>query len=366
MRVERDIAGIAFPFAAGVMAAVIIGGSLGFISTTYHIASLWTTVMSAIALFMSMKRGWDPRMQWGLIWACTLSCGVFVGLNGLELKISDIAADGYLAQTAHRWAGGLEELIESIPFENSSTGEIIKALLTGNREDIPPEVTQAFRDSGASHILALSGLHLGIIYIFVVKGLSLIGNSIKIRILRSLLTIAICGAYTLATGAGASITRAFIFITMRETAKMTGRSADLKGILASSLLLHLAFDPTAAAEIGFQLSYAAMFGIAHIYPKLKSMWRNDWPLLRRIWDSAALSISCQATTGPLAYYYFGTFPKYFLLTNLLAAPLAGIIIPAALTTVLLTALGCCPDIIINITEWLTTTLTDILKVIASM
>lgn len=147
---------------------------------------------------------------------------------------------------------------------------------------------------------------------------------------------------------------------------MTGRRSNLKGILAASLMIHLAFDPTSAADIGFQLSYAAMFGIAYIYPQLKGFWRNDWPGLRWIWNSAALSISCQMTAGPLAYHYFGTFPKYFLLTNLSAAPLAGIIIPSALVTVLLTASGCCPEFMINITEWLTTAMTDTLKIIASI
>jgi competence protein ComEC len=147
---------------------------------------------------------------------------------------------------------------------------------------------------------------------------------------------------------------------------MTGRFSSLKTVLAASLIVHLAFDPTAVSEIGFQLSYAAIFGIAYIFPWLRKMWRNDWPGLKWIWESLALSISCQITTGPLAYCYFGTFPQYFLLTNLIAVPLAGLIIPASLTTVALTALGCCPAFVIEITEWLVGTMTDSLSIIASM
>jgi ComEC/Rec2-related protein len=366
MKAEREIAGIAFPFAAGVTAAVIIGGSLRHINAEYHIISLWTAILSTAVLFLSHKREWGVNVQWGLVCAASLSCGIFIGLNGLELSISDISSGGPLAQTARRWAEGLERLIGSIPFEESSTGHMITALLTGNQEGISPDITQVFRDSGASHILALSGLHLGIIYAIVKRPLVIFGNTKAARMFRSALTTAICGAYTLATGAGASITRAFIFILLKEAAEMTGRRSDLKGILAASLMLHLAFDPTAAADVGFQLSYAAMFGIAYVYPVLKGMWRSNWPGLGRIWDSSALSISCQITTGPLAYHYFGTFPKYFLMTNLIAVPLVGIIIPMSLATILLAACGYCPEFMTDTTEWLVMTMNDALEVIASM
>jgi competence protein ComEC len=257
-------------------------------------------------------------------------------------------------------------LIDSMAFEDSQTNGMTKALLTGDRSGISSDTAEVFRNSGASHILALSGLHLGIIYGIVSRSLSIFGNSRSARIIKSLLTMLACGAYTLATGAGASITRAYIFIVVKETAAMAGRTVSLKGVLAVSMMLYLAFDPTAAADIGFQLSYAAMFGIAFIYPVLKKMWRNKWMGMKWIWESAALSISCQITTGPLAWHYFGTFPQYFLLTNLIAIPLAGMIIPAALLTTVLSAAGCCPDIVITITEWLTQTMYEALRIIASM
>ena len=366
MRVEREIAGVAFPSAAGVTAAVFLAGPYTSHHPICNILALWLTILCTAGLFLSIRRHWSPSIQWWLICLSTLFCGTFIGLNGLELQISDIASDGPLSKAASRCGRALKGLIEDIPFRNESTGGIITALLTGNRESIPPEIIQAFRDSGASHILALSGLHLGIIYMIIAKALSIIGNGRRTRILRSVLIIAFCGFYTLATGAGASITRAFIFIALKEIADMMGRSAKLEHVLAASLMLHLAFAPTSVMEIGFQLSYAAMFGITYIYPRLKGIWKNNWIGIRNIWNSAALSISCQLTTGPLAYYYFGTVPKYFLLTNLLAAPIAGVVITAALVTVAMTAIGFCPPILIMTTEWLTTAMTDILKIIASM
>lgn len=111
----------------------------------------------------------------------------------------------------------MEEAIDRMGFTHPDTGAIIKALLTGDRGNIPKTVTEAFRNSGASHILALSGLHLGIIYTIVSKAFALIGNSPLAKRTRSVAIILLCGTYTMATGAGASISRAFLFIFLGRT-----------------------------------------------------------------------------------------------------------------------------------------------------
>ena len=366
MRVEREIAGFAFPFAAGVIAAVLSGGSPCIIKPTYHLLALTFTLSSAILMLHPMRRSWSERVQWYTLVFCTLTCGLTIGMCGVELEISAIGTNGWLHQIAQSAGEGMIRIIDSIEFKESSTNAVIKALLTGDRSDISSDISRAFRDSGASHILALSGLHLGIIYGIVSKIISITGNSTNIRRIRSLIIISICGLYTLATGAGASIMRAYIFIVIKEIADMTGRHTSLKGILATSLTVHLTFNPMAAKDIGFQLSYAAMLGIAFIFPYLKSMWKNDWKVFKWIWKSAALSISCQITTGPLAYYYFKTFPQHFLLTNLLTLPLTGVTIPAALLTTIMTSAGWCPKFLIATTEWLTQVLLEVLKIIAVM
>ena len=260
--------------------------------------------------------------------------------------------------------------IDSISFHSRDTNAIIKALLIGDRSDIPAHITEAFRESGASHILALSGLHLGIIYAISTKLLSFIGNSLWARGIRSIATVLICGFYTLATGAGASITRAFLFILIGETARLTGRFRSTGTVLMTSLLIHLAIIPQDLREAGFQLSYAAMAGIAFILPWLSRFWpetaeRKSHPL-KWMWNTAAMSISCQITTGPIAYMYFGTFPVHFLLTNMIALPLTGIIIPASLLTLLLDIFGICPPILSRASEMLIAALSKALEIISSM
>lgn len=373
MKVARDIAGITLPFAAGAATVVWAGGTICsqpvFLSTTASLMVLGTFFL----LCTSSREKPSPTCLNILTHTAFASCGILYGIRAVLVPIGIPAADGI---TSWLMAIGTAtgEAIEGIDFRNPDTNAMIKALIIGDRSDIPAHITEAFRKSGASHILALSGLHLGIIYGLISKVLSILGNSLSARRARSFITITICGLYTLATGAGSSITRAFIFILLGETAKITGRFRDLRSILMISLMVHIALDPTAIREVGFQLSYAAMAGIAFIHPWLQGFWPevagNESTWFERatgwIWNTAALSVSCQITTGPLAYLYFRSFPVHFLLTNLISLPLTGIIISCALLTLMLNLCGICPEILLRATETLVTALSAALKVISSM
>ena len=365
MRVERDIAGIALPFAAGI-ALTAWSGPLIFASP-----SLWSAFFISILLATSayllhpVHRTASDLSVRSAICLCLASCGILCGIRAEITSIGGLwALDSIVDIREMGTAAG--SFIDSIGFRNSDTNAIIKALLTGDRADIPVHVTQAFRDSGASHILALSGLHLGIIYGILSKGLSYLGNSSSAVRIRSLITVLTCGLYTLATGAGASIVRAFLFILLGESARLHGRFRSTGTVLLSALVIHLAVDPSAIREVGFQLSYAAMAGIAFIFPWLKGFWPEGKNPLRWIWTTAAMSISCQITTGPLAWFYFGTFPIHFLLTNLIAIPLTGLIIPTALAVLLLSALGICPEMLLRACEMLVTALSQALEIISVM
>ena len=219
-------------------------------------------------------------------------------------------------------------------FGNRDTRALLYALLTGDRSMMARSTIRAFRASGASHILALSGLHLGIIYAILTRILSVIGNSRIAYRIRAFLAICACGLFTLMTGAGPSITRAFLFIALNETARLhPERKRKPLNIYCTALTIQLSFSPLALTTTGFQLSYLAMLGIYILYPRLES-WYGPHPKfdpMKRIWNSVAMSLSCQLFTGPLVWLRFGTFPIHFLLTNLLAIPLTEALIISALT-----------------------------------
>ena len=406
MNVERDIAGFALPFAAGVLITAYAGSLFcGDFSSVSFIAS----IVIFVAVFLLLNRreyGLGAYVSWVVAGTAAFGCGMLAAATAASLFKTP--EPGFLV-ACRRIGTSLQTMIDSIPFSSEGTSALIKALLTGERSGLSSEIKSAFRDSGASHILALSGLHLGIIYGILSKLLSILGNSPVMRILRSILIILICGIYTLATGAGDSLVRALIFISLREIAKAVSRYHGLGQILLASLIIQLVIDPLAVRSVGFQLSYAAMAGIAFIYPWLQEFWDRaaeflnqttshlrtspevteeetspefpeeshgktglkcaglliSWPA-RWIWNTVSLAIACQITTAPLAYMYFGTFPVHFMLTNLLTLPLTGLLIPSALLTLCLTAIGCCPSILVHATEWLTCTLVWLLEVISAM
>lgn len=363
MIVERDFAGFAFPFAAGITAVMILDFHLW---TAFHIPAAASILMSAVSVLLlahPAHRTWDRHLVTALIIIAALGCGILTGTTHRLISVSSYHGETFVPQWISGLGDKLGEIIKALPFKDSGTAGIINALITGDRTGIPPEVTYAFRNSGASHILSLSGLHLGIIYGFLNFIFKILGNSRNAVRSRAVLTILACGLYTAATGAGASITRAFLFILIRETARVTGRHADTAGVLMTALVIQLVLSPGDVVNAGFQLSYAAMAGIAFIFPRLKGLWPEvRGGLMKWMWNSAAMSIACQITTGPIAYLYFGTFPVHFLLTNLIAVPLTGIIIPLSLLNVV----GICPDTLIPATEFLMECMRDSLEIIASM
>ena len=401
MNEEKEIAGIALPFALG------IGISAGLSPMSIHHSVLYgsvvTMVFPALAILFLYRNRLRPLRD-AEIFAGIALTAFFAGMLCMNASSLSLDFSSGISEFAHHCGSAAGAFIDSLPFEHSDTNALLKALLTGDRSGLSRDCTETFRESGASHILALSGLHIGIIYGIVAKITSLLGRGSSARCLRSMLNISVCLFYVLCTGAGHSIVRAFIFILLSEIALLSHRKHKLKQILFSTIFIQLALEPRAITSISFQLSYAALAGIAFIHPTLTKLWTdyiadtadNSGPpetdsgrgageqstagaspsgmhkpggLLYRIWSLSTLSISCQLTTAPLAWYYFHSFPKYFLITNLLALPLVGMLIPAAIACILLCAVfpdTACACIALNATEWLAQLMQTTLNIISKM
>lgn len=371
MKVEREIAGFTLPFAAGILLISLAGNHFYSSHHVWASVSLGACMVMLIWLMHPSHKNIGTIGRVLIIGGLALCLGIFCGECGNILSISSL--EGEFMRRAKEFGSMMQASVDSIPFAGPKTNAVVKALLTGERADIPASVTAAFRDSGASHILALSGFHLGIIYGIVRLILSALGNRRKALLIRAVITIVSCGFYTLATGACPSIVRAFLFITIHETASLTHRHHSTGSVLLAALFIQLVISPESITSVGFQLSYAAMAGIAFIFPWLKDLWpgnpfkdRGFTKAVRWIWNSAAMSISCQLATGPLAWFYFHSFPRHFLLTNLIVLPLAGLIIPASLATLTLHSLGLCPAFLIDFTEILVSAMVSALEIIACM
>ena len=258
--------------------------------------------------------------------------------------------------------------LEALGFARSGTAPLIEALVLGERGGLARDVVAAFRESGTSHILALSGLHLGIFYLCLSKLLWPLGRGPVVRTCKSVLIMAFAAAYVLLAGASPSLVRALIFIFLRESAAILHRRVELVRILFASLLIHLVISPLEILSPGFQLSYLALCGIAFLYPKMEAWYPSDGGRLdpvRRIWQAAGLAISCQIFTAPVAWLHFGTLPGNFLLANILALPLATLFTGLAMAVSLLAAAGWCPAVLIQTADSLAGLLVGAVRTAAS-
>ena len=340
---NRRLLSISLPFVAGVACGALYTSQLSLFVVVF--------CLGALTLTKKYDKWVIPLMLFALGLFCYSSrCPIGVGQN--------------VNVIAERVRG----LIDSIPFEDGRTGPLLRALMTGDRSGLDRETVSAFRRSGASHLLALSGLHLGIIALFIRYLLMILGNSRPAEIVRAVLLVSFCLAYTIACGASPSLVRALLFIILQQLAALSpGRRCLPADRLCIAGTIQLALDPGAISSVAFQLSYLAMLGIVFIVPRLEA-WYPSTRLsaridpLRRIWKGAAVAIACQVTTAPVALLRFGYFPQYFLLTNLLAMPVCGVLLPLALLTLLLG----CPPPFVWITDKTATLLLYVLEIIAAL
>ena len=258
----------------------------------------------------------------------------FLLLGAVSGMVGGCGPDGELRRRAESFKAEASSALSRIA-GGGREGAILSAIAIGDRSGIDRTLKNDFRSSGAMHLIALSGLHIGVLYFFLTLTFALLGNSPPCRVIRKILILAILWAYAFVSGLSNSILRAVIMISVYEAGELFGSERDLLRALAISAFITTLCQPTAPFQIGFQLSYGAMASIYFIYPQVKRLLECRSALLEKVWNTVALSLSCQAATAPLVLLYFGTFPKYFMIPNFVAIPLTSAAIyltPVALIT----------------------------------
>ena len=215
------------------------------------------------------------------------------------------------------------------------------ALTLGYKDDIDPEVRRHFQVSGAAHVLAVSGLHTGILYGLVLWLLTLGGRFKPLyenrfgRCAISGVVIAVMWGYAWLTGMTPSVVRAVTMVTIFEVGRMVYRQAFSLNTIAAAAVLILAVRPTDLWSVSFQLSFAATTAIVSLTPTLP-LKEGRWPqILKYIVGILVVSLAAQIGTLPITMYYFGQISCYFLLTNLIVLPLATLLVPCGLVTIVL-------------------------------
>ena len=215
-------------------------------------------------------------------------------------------------------------LIETYLNENASRA-IASALLLGIKDNIDDELRAAYAGAGAMHILAVSGLHVGIVFTLLSRLFKLAGRSERSRI-TVFTSLLVLWGYALVTGFSASVVRAVLMFSFINVGKLFRRHNITYNSIGTSAFLLLMYRPQFLYEVGFQLSYLAVLGIVFLYPRWSRLWEPKYWLVRRGWELVVVSVAAQLATAPLAVYYFHQFPNFFLLANLIVLPAVAVIL----------------------------------------
>ena len=212
---------------------------------------------------------------------------------------------------------------------------IVSALVLGYKDNINVQLKNAYSSAGAMHVLAVSGLHVGIIFLLFNSLLSFLKKYKYGLLAKGIMLIILLWSYALITGLSASVMRSAMMFSFIIAAKMMNRNSGFFNTLAASAFTLLIYNPLLIMEVGFQLSYLAVAGIVIIQPWINNWFSLKWWLPKKIWEITAVSIAAQITTFPLGLLYFHQFPNYFILSNLVVIPLAIAILYLGLATLCL-------------------------------
>lgn len=209
--------------------------------------------------------------------------------------------------------------------ENKDEAAIASALLVGYKTELSNETRQSFASTGAMHVLAVSGLHVGIIFIVFSFLLRFIKRIKYGDWVFSIIIIGILWMYALLTGLSPSVSRAAVMFSFVAFGQNFRKNLNIFGSIITSLFVLLLNDPFLITQVGFQLSYAAVIGIVYLQPRINA-WLHPPKVFKWLWDLSSVSVAAQMATFPLSLYYFNIFPIYFLVSNIVVIPAAMLII----------------------------------------
>ncbi|TJY37680.1 ComEC/Rec2 family competence protein [Pontimicrobium aquaticum] len=215
--------------------------------------------------------------------------------------------------------------LEKHHFKNDELA-IINALLLGQRQDISKDIYNSYTQAGAIHILAVSGLHVGIILMllnFLFKPIEYVKHGL---FLKTLLLIIVLWSFAIIAGLSASVVRAVSMFTVVAIALNLKRPTNVYNTLTISMFVLLLWKPTFLFDVGFQLSYLAVFAIVTVQPMLDKLWSPKPKVFKFFWNIFTVTLAAQFGIVPLSLYYFHQFPGLFFISNLAIIPFLGVIL----------------------------------------
>jgi len=240
----------------------------------------------------------------------------------------------YYSIEARAWASSVIKRY----ITGSNEQGIAAALILGITDGLDDELLSAYSATGSMHVLAVSGLHVSIIYLLIVLILKPFDKTARGRWIVGIASIFILWGYAFITGLSPSVLRAVTMFTFLTIGKTISRDTNIYNTLAASAFCLLVFDPFLIMSVGFQLSYLAVIGIVYIHPLIFRLYNAETWLGNQTWQITSVSIAAQLATFALGLLYFHQFPNYFLLSNLLIIPVSYGVLIAGLALLAVSAL----------------------------
>lgn len=226
------------------------------------------------------------------------------------------------AMTARTWA---QQVINKY-VHGKRERAVVEALALGITDELDNDMTQAYAASGAMHVLAVSGLHIGIIYWIILLIFRPLKGSKQGRWMLAVISVLLLWFYVFITGMSPSVLRAAVMFTLVALAEPIQRRTNIYNTLAIAAFCLLMYDPYLIMAVSFQLSFMAVIGIVYFYPRLYSLWEPASQFTTMIWKLTCVSLAAQIATFSLGLLYFHQFPVYFLVSNLFVIPLSFLVL----------------------------------------
>jgi competence protein ComEC len=269
---------------------------------------------------------------------------------GAYLKRQGVGATAYVSATGWRWtdrnnsfslqrsADKCRNYLLGIYREFNIAGDefaVLAALTLGYTDALQPDLRTSYSATGAMHILSVSGMHVGVVYMVLLFLLSFLDGTQRKKVFKTLFILCFLWAYAFLTGLSPAVIRATLMFTFVALAFCFERKSQLYNTIFMSAFLMLLYNPNFLFDVGFQLSYAAVLSIIFFQPIFNQIYSPKSKFYRFCWTMFSVSMAAQLGTTPFTLYYFQQFPNYFLLTNFVAIDLSSLIIYLAMTLLMI-------------------------------
>lgn len=199
---------------------------------------------------------------------------------------------------------------------DKSAAAFASTLILGYRAELSRELVEAYSKTGTMHVLSVSGMHVGIVFLVLTAVLRFMNRTKSTRLIRAVLIISVIWFYALLTGFSAPACRAAVMLSFIVLGKALNKHQNTYNLIAISAFFLLMFNPFYLVDAGFQLSYLAVTGLVYFHPRIYQSIYIKNKLADYVWSYSALSVAAQLATFPFSIYYFHQFPVYFLISNL--------------------------------------------------